>query len=386
MRRGKKEIIEMMMEKESKEDELPKEKSEKWIFHSFFQYAFGVLLVLLIILVFYHVVVFLQPFFDFVSILFAPIVISLLFYYLLRPIVNFFERYNIPRMVTILVIYILIAIAMIFFIAYIAPILTKQIAALANTSAKTWEKVTENSESFVLRVFKVHFDAEVKQHLLGFVQQITTTLSKNLLDFIGFLTRVATILAVIPFIVFYLLKDDRNFTSIFLSRVPEDYGLEIRKILRNMDETLSNYITGIVLVSSIMGTMLFIAYLIIGLDYALILSMLSIVFMTIPFLGPFLSITPALLVGLSTSSWMVLKVIIVFGIVQQTEANVISPQVIGQRMNIHPLTIILLLLAAGSLYGLAGLFLVTPLYALAKVLVENLYKIYQWHYVYSKQH
>ena len=81
---------------------------------------------------------------------------------------------------------------------------------------------------------------------------------------------------------------------------------------------------------------------------------------------------------------MVVKVVIVFLIVQQTEANVISPQVIGQRLNIHPLTIILLLLAAGSLYGLAGLFLVTPLYALAKVLIENLYKIYQWHYVYSK--
>lgn len=368
------------------EDEHPNEKSEKWIFYPFFQYAFGVLLVLLIILVFYHVVVFLHPFFDFVSILFAPIVISLLFYYVLRPVVNFFEGRNVPRMVTILGIYILLAIGLIFFIAYIAPILTKQITALADTSAKTWEKVTENSESFVLSFFKVHFDAEVKQHLLGFAQQVTTALSKNLLDFIAFLTRVATILAVIPFIVFYLLKDDRNFTSIFLSRVPEDYGLEIRKILRNMDETLSNYITGLVLVSSIMGSMLFIAYLIIGLDYALILSMLSIVFMTIPFLGPFLSITPALFVGLSTSSWMVLKVIIVFAIVQQTEANVISPQIIGQRMNIHPLTIILLLLAAGSLYGLAGLFLVTPLYALFKVLVENIYKIYQWHYVYSRKH
>jgi predicted PurR-regulated permease PerM len=113
--------------------------------------------------------------------------------------------------------------------------------------------------------------------------------------------------------------------------------------------------------------------------------MLAIVFMTIPFLGPFLAITPAIFVGLSTSSWMVLKVIIVFAIVQQTEANFISPQIIGQRLNIHPLTIILLLLAAGSLYGLPGLFLVTPLYALAKVLIENIYKIYQWHYVYSKK-
>jgi predicted PurR-regulated permease PerM len=374
------------MEEKKASTSEPVKRSVNWYFHPFFQYAFGILLVLLIILVFYHVAIFLHPFFDFVSILFAPIVISLLFYYLLRPIVNFFEGYKVPRVVTITGIYLLLALAIILFVAYIGPILVKQVTALANVSAEAWEKVTESSESTFLRFFKIHFDNEVKQRLFNVAQQVTTTLSKSLLDFIAFLTRVATILAVIPFIVFYLLKDDQSFISFFLSRAPEDYGLEIRKILRNMDETLSNYITGLALVSFIVGTLLFIGYLIIGLNYALILSLIAIVLITIPFLGPFLAITPAILVGLSTSSLMVLKVIIVFVIVEQIEANIISPQIIGQRLNIHPLTIILLLLAAGSLYGLVGLFLVTPLYALLKVLIQNLYKIYHWHYVYSKKH
>jgi predicted PurR-regulated permease PerM len=102
--------------------------------------------------------------------------------------------------------------------------------------------------------------------------------------------------------------------------------------------------------------------------------------MTIPFLGPFLAITPALFVGLSDSPFMVFKVLVVFIIVQQLESNVISPQVIGQRLNIHPLTIILLLLAAGSLYGLIGLLLATPVYALAKVLLWNTFQIYNLHY------
>jgi predicted PurR-regulated permease PerM len=130
--------------------------------------------------------------------------------------------------------------------------------------------------------------------------------------------------------------------------------------------------------------MLFIGYLIIGLDYALILSLIAIVFTTIPFVGPFLAIAPAILVALSNSPFMVLKVVIVFIIVQQMESNFISPQIIGQRLNIHPLTIILLLLVAGSLYGLIGLILATPLYALSKVLIENLYKIYQLRYSHWK--
>src|SRR4029077_13097471 len=113
----------------------------------------------------------------------------------------------------------------------------------------------------------------------------------------------------------YLLKDDRDFASSFLLRVPEDFGLEIRKTLRNMDRTLSSYITGLVIVSSSVGVLLFIGYLIIGLNYALILSMIALIFMTIPFLGPFLSIAPAILVGLSHSPFMVVKVVIIFVIV-----------------------------------------------------------------------
>jgi predicted PurR-regulated permease PerM len=374
-----------MKDKNVENDELNRRIPPLWYYHPFFKYAFGILLILLILLVFYHVAVFIMPVVDFISILFAPLVVSLLLYYLLRPIVYFFERWKVPRIVTILGIYIFLALLIIFFVAYLGPILTKQITALANTSVNVLEKVKESSSSILFRLFNVNLDYEIEQRLFSVVQQVTSSISKNLLDFLAFLTHLAAVLAVIPFILFYLLKDDHDFASALLHNVPEDYAIEIRKTWRNMDTTLSNYITGLVLVSSSVGALLFVGYLIIGLDYALILSLIALVFMTIPFLGPFLSIAPAIFVGLSESPAMVLKVVIVFIIVQQTEANFISPQIIGQRLNIHPLTIILLLLAAGSLYGLAGLILATPVYALAKVLIENLYKMYEWHYVYSKK-
>lgn len=356
-----------------------KKKKEPWYQLPFFQYAVGILLVLSISFIFHKVIIYFKPVFDFVSILFAPLAISLLFYYLLRPIVYFFETHHIPRAVTIVGIYILLAITLILFIAYVGPILSTQIAALADISVTTFEQVREKSKSILFHLFNLNLDYEIEQRLFAIAQQVTTVLSKNLVDFLSFITRVAAILAVIPFIVFYLLKDDNDFAAAFLNRVPEDFGVEIRKTLHNMDVTLSNYITGLVLVSSSVGAMLFVGYLLIGLNYALILSLIAIVFMTIPFLGPFLSIAPAIFVGIADSSLMVFKVIIVFVIVQQCEANFLSPQIIGQRLNIHPLTIILILLAAGSLYGLAGLILVTPLYALAKVLIENAYKIYDWH-------
>ena len=355
-----------------------------WGSHPFFKYSAAILLVLSILLVFYHVANLFEPVFEFISTLFAPIAISLLFYYLLRPIISFFERRKIPRTATIIAIYILLAFGILFFIAYVGPILTKQITALANTSVITLDKVRESSRSILFRLFNVDLDYEIEQRLLSMVKQVTSILSSNLVVFFSVLTRLAAIMAVIPFIVFYLLKDDRDFALTFLRNAPQDYSNEMKVALNNMDATLSNYITGLALVSFSVGCMLFIGYLIIGLDYALILSMIAIIFMTIPFLGPFLAAAPAILVGFSDSPSMMLKVAIVFLIVQQIESNAISPQIIGHRLNIHPLTIILLLLAAGTLYGLAGLLLATPLYALGKCLIENGYKIARLHYASAK--
>lgn len=376
----------MTMEGKKRENhDSPTIKTDNpWYHDVFFKYTIGALLVLTILWLFYQVAFLLAPVIALISTLFVPIALSFLFYYLLRPIVYYAERHGIPRFITILIIYCIIALLLIFFIAYIGPILTKQIAELANTSVETWTKVKDSSRSIFFRFFSLNLDQEIEQRLFSMFQYVTSALSKNFLDFISFITRLTAILAVTPFIVFYLLKDDHDFSSAFLRYVPEDFGRETRKILSNMDETLATYINGLVLVSTSLGLLLLIGYMVIGLNYALILSLIAIIFTTIPFLGPFLAIAPALLVGLSESPFMVLKVMVVFIIIQQCESNIISPQIIGQRLKIHPLTIILLLLAAGSLYGLAGLILVTPLYALSKVLVENLYKIYKLHYLHWK--
>ncbi len=365
---------------EEKPKRKPRRKSTPWFFHDFFKYAAAILLSLTIIFIFYQVAFLLKPVFDFISILFTPVIISFFVYYLLRPLVYALENIKVPRFISILVIYLLVGLLLIFFIAYLGPILAEQISAIANISVATLEKIKTSSKSMFFHLFNVNLDYEIEQRLFSAVQQLMSILTKNFGDLVSFITHLAVILAVIPFIVFYLLKNDQEFASGFLKHVPTNFGPEARNILHNIDSTLSSYISGLITVSSCVGAMLFVGYLIIGLNYALILSFIALIFMTIPFLGPFLAITPAFIVGLTQSPFMALKVVIVFVIVQQIESNILSPQIIGQRLNIHPLTIILLLLAAGSLYGLIGLILATPFYAISKVILQNLYKIYQLRY------
>lgn len=121
-----------------------------------------------------------------------------------------------------------------------------------------------------------------------------------------------------------------------------------------MDFALSSYIKGQILVSFCVGVLVYIGYLIIGLEYSLILAIITMFTNVIPFLGPFLGTIPAVIVALIDSPGMVVKVLVVTIVAQQIEGNLVSPLVMGKSLNIHPLTIIVLLLVAGSLVGFWG--------------------------------
>lgn len=125
--------------------------------------------------------------------------------------------------------------------------------------------------------------------------------------------------------------------------------------------------------------MMYIGYLIIGLDYSLVLASVAMLTNVIPFIGPFIAIIPALIIAFLTSPFMALKVLIVAVIVQQIDGNITSPYIMGRNLDIHPLTIILLLLVAGSLGGLLGMIIAVPVYAVLKVILSHAYRLYLLH-------
>jgi predicted PurR-regulated permease PerM len=143
-----------------------------------------------------------------------------------------------------------------------------------------------------------------------------------------------------------------------------------------MDEALSSYIQGQAIVSFIVGVMMYIGYLIIGINYSLILAIVAMLTNVIPFLGPFLALVPAVIVGFTMSPFMALKVILVVIVVQQIDGNVSSPLIMGRKLDVHPLTIILILLVAGNLAGLIGMIVAVPAYAIIKVIISHAYRLY----------
>ncbi len=133
------------------------------------------------------------------------------------------------------------------------------------------------------------------------------------------------------------------------------------------------------------GTACFIGFWIAGVKYALILGMIIAVTNIIPYVGPFLGATPAVIIAFLDSPTKAFIALIIVVAVQQTDGNLLSPLIIGRRLNTHPLTIILLLIGAGSFGGILGMILAVPAYALLKAFTLNIVRLVRLRQRYKKK-
>lgn len=344
-----------------------------WIRKPFFEYATGTLLIVVILFFLGKIDYAIWPFQVIITTIFAPILIAGLLYYLIRPFLHLLMR-AIPKIAGIIVVFSAFAITIALVVYFFGPTIKEQMATIGELAPETVEEVTEESESIVSDFeFAGVSGMQVQQSVLSYVEGLSNNLMENVMDLLGILMNVAVVLIVVPFILFFLLKDDDKLIPHLMKYLSEEHKPEGRKVLKDVDETLSNYIVGQAIVAAVIGVLMFIGYLIIGLENALLLAFFAMSLTIVPFLGPLIGIIPALFVALVGDDPLIMavKVILVLLVVQQIEGNLITPNIMGNRLDIHPLTIILLLLIAAALYGFIGILIAIPLYAVLKTLIHN---------------
>lgn len=187
--------------------------------------------------------------------------------------------------------------------------------------------------------------------------------------------QTAFTLILVPFFFIFILKDHEKFAPFiynFFSGKQKDW---VKKTLHDIDTVLRTYIQGQLLISFLLAVIMYIGYLIIGLEYSLLLVIFAFFMNVIPFIGPWIAFTPALIIGfIQGPPQMVIWVSVITLIAQQTDSNLITPNVMGKTLDIHPLTVITIILAAGNIAGFLGILLAIPAYAVGKVIVRNIYE------------
>ncbi|MGM0215655.1 AI-2E family transporter [Enterococcus sp. AZ109] len=327
-----------------------------------------------------------QPIGTFFTTLFAPVLIAGFLYYLLNPLVRLLTRLGMKRIVAIALIFLLLIIMIVLMVMSIIPNLVQQIASLAANvptfivEIQDWlTEISGQASHFPLfqqldvDQYINNLDVSAGTILQQFLSGVTTSLS----SLIGTLATTAILLVTVPFILFYMLKDGDKLVPNIERVFPVKQQANIKDLLGQMNKTLSDYISGQAIECLFVGTFTFLGYLLIGVDYAFLFGVIAGLTNLIPYLGPYLGLAPALIYSFFDSPVKALLCIVIVVIVQQIDGNVIYPNVIGKSLNIHPLTIILILLVAGNLAGVLGVFLGVPVYAIVRTLVVFIVKIVQ---------
>ena len=324
------------------------------------------------------------PVVDFLSVVMLPVILSGLLFYLLNPLVDLMEKYKINRVLAISIIFVIIAILLIIGLAVAIPNLQRQVVIFAQNVPNYLEDADRVIDDLVTKRLPDDFRPQLEQVLAQFSTQATawaSNISSKAVNWVSALisgtSQVIVALIIMPFMLFYLLRDGKGLRDYITQFLPTKLKEPVGKVLTDVNQQLSNYVRGQVTVAIIVAVMFIIFFKIIGLRYAVTLGITAGVLNLIPYLGSFLAMLPALVLGLIAGPVMLLKVIIVFIVEQTIEGRFVSPLILGSQLNIHPITILFVLLTSGSMFGVWGVLLGIPVYASAKVVISAIFEWYK---------
>lgn len=332
------------------------------------------------------------PILVFLNTVVLPVILATIVFYLLRPVLKLLMKWKIPKIWGIIIIYVLVIGLITLVVTLVVPFLKEQFMNLFGEFPQYFMEFVGHVQNFLQNS---KFTSALDKYDIDLTQTITDAgndltdyvkdaagslgsgLASSITGFVTTLTGIVLALVTVPFILFYLLKDGEKLPKAFLKLIPPAARKDTQHILTDADHQISSYIQGQLIVSFCIGVMVTIGFLIIGLDYAIPLGFIAMITSVVPYLGPIIAITPAAIIAIVTAPFMILKLAIVWTIVQLIEGKFISPQVMGKSLHVHPITIIFVLLTAGSLFGVPGVILGIPGYAVLKVLVSHLWNLFK---------
>lgn len=359
---------------------------EKWFLNNRFSIILvNILLFFLIIWVFNKISFVLNPAWLFFSAILPPLLLAVIQYYIMNPLVDILEKkLKVPRVLTIVVLFIIVIAILIWIINTLIPIAQGQINALIKNWPHIWNDST-NAVQKALRDPRLH---SVKSNLQSMVDNAQKTLFRsgqdafnttlgNITSAVNIITMVGMTLLTAPFILFFMLKDGHQLRPYITKFAPQRWQESFSKLLYDINYALASYIRGQITVAFWVGVMFSIGYTVVGLPYGLALAILAGFMNLIPYFGTFIAFIPALAISIMSSTSMLIKVLVVFMIEQTIESRLISPLVMGNKLEMHPITTILVLIGASSVWGLWGVIFGIPIYAILKIIVSRVYNYYR---------
>ncbi|MBZ4662451.1 MAG: family transporter [Caloramator sp.] len=303
--------------------------------------------------------------------LLKPIIVSIIFAYILYPIKRHLEKRGFSSKLAALVSLIFIIILIIFVFLVIVPSIIKEIFIIAS-SIDIIEDTLKRYFIFLNRI-PAYLKGNIEILLNKIKNNITLYLDKIFVNTIVVSKKVPLFLLT-PIFTYYFLIDTDYFKKQVVNIVPAKFRLALFELAKDIDEIIGKYVKGQLILSIIISVFTFIGLVMLKIRFPLFIAIINGFTNIIPYFGPVLGFIPALVIALTESINKAIIVTIFFFIIQEVESSIIAPKILGDSLGIHPVYIIIILLIGGKFFGGIGLLLAVPIAGIIKVTYNYLLK------------
>lgn len=308
-----------------------------------------------------------------------PFVSGLAVAYLLDPLADKLEAIRFPRWlaaVTILAIFFLGLLGLFY---AMMPLLKDQIGGLIESIPRYINAVRPVIDEWLSKAgesFGVEVGADTDSLVAAAASQGFARLGQLFTNFLSggvALFNLLTLLLISPVVAFFLLRDWDKLVTKVDSWIPRERVDDVRLLARRIDYALAGFVRGQTVVAIIMATLYAIGWSLAGLHYALILGLLAGILAYVPFVGALFAMFLAMLLAFGqfgADSGALWQVFLVFAVVQAIEGGILTPRIIGSRIDLHPVWVLFAIFAGGQLMGFVGILVALPVAAAAGVFIR----------------
>lgn len=310
------------------------------------------------------------------------LIVSLLLSYILEPFVNTIEGKGFSRIIAILIVFLVVALIFAFAFKFIIP-------AVINEAKSISEAIkTQEPQKYIKKIeiyFMKRYPAIDISQITGRFNQILSKVLQGSVSFIFNIFSLLTSLVIVPFITFFLIKDERKIKKGLISLVPNRYFEMSLILIYKIEQQLSRYIRGQLLDAMIVGLLSILGLYILKIKYFVFIGLIAGLANLIPYVGPIAGAVPAIIVSLINNPGNLLMIVwisLMFLIVQMIDNSLVSPMVVSKSVNLHPLVVIIAIIIGGNLMGAIGMLFAVPFTAILKVTIQEImWGLKNYHFV-----
>lgn len=304
----------------------------------------------------------------------APFIISAILAFMMQGLTVQLTRHNVPQWLAFTIAFVIFIGGFFLALLVILPLVWKQMTNLFTELPIMLQRL-QDLMLVLPEKYPAIFSEEMIQDWIklarsevGRIGQLLLSFSiANLLNLVG----VVVYLVLVPILVFFFLKDREMLLSWVGSFLPPHRPM-LTKIWREMNSQVANYVRGKAIEILIVGGVSYVSFALMGLNYAALMGLLVGLSVVIPYIGAAAVTIPVAIVGFYQWGWTTefYTLLIVYGIIQALDGNVLVPLLFSEAVNLHPVAIILAVLVFGGVWGFWGVFFAIPLATLLKAILN----------------